>query len=151
VPSGSAARKIDPSQLLDEGYASGPAPGSEQAQYQPRYRVVTRKPMVQARRRPKVSPLQRGLALAIIPAICLLVYVMFWTLAMRGGYYRNQLQAQIADLRTEQQELEAEKRRREAPSFILESAAKLGMTPAQQREFGVPSAAQATGSRSSTD
>ena len=59
-------------------------PPSDHARYEPRFRVVTRKPLVSAQ--PVLSnPLPRTSLLAAIPALCLLVYVLFWTLAMRGG------------------------------------------------------------------
>lgn len=111
------------------------APPEEAARYRPRFRVVTRRPLAVARRtgsRLADSPW----LLAILPGLCLLTYVVFWTLNLRGAYYREQLQQQIAAARIEQAELEAEKRRLQAPALVLDRAAReLGMQPASRREF----------------
>jgi hypothetical protein len=114
---------------------TGSVPPSEQARYQPRFRVVARKAPVR-RRSPLLNPVYRTVALAVFPALFLLVYVLFWTLAMRGGYYKGQLQARLDALRIEQAELQVEKRRLQSPGLILHRAGKeLGMQPAGNREY----------------
>jgi len=98
--------------------------------------VVQRKSPAPAPRRPPTGSVSRIFALAGIPALLLLAYVLFWTLNMRGAYYRDQLQAQIKALRVERMDLEAEKRRRQSPGQNLARAkAELGMVPAREREF----------------
>jgi hypothetical protein len=121
---------------------------SEQARYQPRFRVVTRKPLVKA---PpiRVSPVHRASLLAILPALCMLFYVLFWTLAIRGGYYRDQLQSRIREARMERSSLEAEKRGLQSPGYVLERAAKqLGMRPAERRQYARSPVAQQVAQRS---
>ncbi len=110
------------------------APSSEQSRYRPRFRVVTRRPLP-APPLP-ADPMHRATLVAAVPALCLLAYVLCWTLAMRGGYYREQIRTEIQALRIEQAELEAEKRRLQSPGYILQrAAAELKMQPASVREF----------------
>jgi hypothetical protein len=74
--------------------------------------------------------------LAVIPGLFLLVYVLFWVFAMRGGYYRDNLKNRIQAVKIEQAELDAEKRSLQAPAYILRRAsAELGMQPALDREY----------------
>ncbi len=132
-----AATAVDiPLTLEETGKPSSP-PASEQSRYEPRFRVVTRKPMRAQRKRASAAPLHRTLLFAAVPALCLVVYVLFWTMAIRGGFYRDQLQAQIQQLREERQYLEAAKRAAQAPGPILDRAKELGMrAPASdQKEF----------------
>jgi hypothetical protein len=120
---------------VDETTRTIPGSVAEQARYEPRFRVVQRKSLV-PRRRPLINPLHRALAFAAVPTLLLMVYVMFWTLAMRGGYYKAQLQSRIQETLVVQAELKAEKRKRQSPGPILHrAAAELGMVPAAQREF----------------
>lgn len=118
------------------------APPSEQAQYEPRFRVVTRRPFSGARKRGGVGPVQRAILLTLFPTLFLVGYVFFSTLNMRGEYQRDKLKAEMRQLLIERQELEAEIRRRQAPGRILHEAKALGMEPASQREFAkVPGSA----------
>lgn len=134
MPPASAARKFDPTP--EESFPHDPGPASEQARYEPRFRVVTRAPLAAPRRRRRTQSVQRSIFLVAVPGFMLLVYVAFWALAMRGGYYRDQLLAQRKSLRIEQSELEAEKRRLQSPQFVLDRArTELGMQPAEQRQF----------------
>ena len=81
--------------------------------------------------------------MAVAPGICLLVYVMFWTLALRGGYLKDKLQRQVTDLRAEQRELEAEKRRLQAPGLVAQRAKlELRMGPAERTEYIMPAASK---------
>ena len=116
-----------------ETTSAGTTPASEQTRYEPRFRVVTRRPL--ASRPIRVNSAQRTAIFAAVPAFLLLVYVLFWTMAMRGSYYHQQLQARSDELRIEQRELLAEKRRLTSPAHVLDAAAQLGMAPAMQREF----------------
>lgn len=135
MPPASAARSFN-TPATDDPHGPRAAPLSEQMRPEPRFRVVTRKPLVRHIRRVANDSLQRNLIAAAFPVLCLLVYVMFWTLAMRGGYYRDQLREQIRNIRIERAELEAEKLRLQSPQAVLDRAAKeLGMVPAEQREF----------------
>jgi hypothetical protein len=139
VYSGGAARKFD--DFAEEAPQTASAPDSEHSRYRPQYRVVTRKPLVAAPKPRGGRPHQRTVLLSLVPAVCLLVYVAFWVLAMRGGYYRDHLQAQINGMKLEQAELQAEKRRLQSPGTILQRAdTELGMKAADRREFArVPS------------
>lgn len=135
MPSASATQEAGPVLEVKERLDDGRKPASEHARYQPRFRVVTRKPLA-GRQRPSGSPFHRTLLLALVPTSCLVTYVFFWTLTMRGAYYRDQLQDEVRHLRIEQADLEAEKRRLQSPRMILERAAsELDMQPALTREF----------------
>lgn len=137
MPAASAATRIDiEPELLAEDVGRRIPPASERARYTPRFRVVTRRPMVAEPRGDGGGSLSHSLFVAAVPVLCLLVYVLFWTMTMRGSYYREQLQGEIRTLRLEQAELEAEKRRLQSPALIFQRAAReLGMQSAQQREF----------------
>jgi hypothetical protein len=136
-----AVRTLD-NPVYDEPVRPHSAPPSESMRPEPRFRVVTRKPLPAQRRRVG-SPVQRVALVAAVPAVFLVVYILFWTMAVRGGYYKNQLEDRIAKLKIEQSELEAEKRRQQAPVVILPRAEKqLGMRPAEERRFAqLPKAA----------
>ncbi|HEU4753875.1 MAG TPA: hypothetical protein VFU47_12275 [Armatimonadota bacterium] len=132
---GSAARATDDYYDVNETPRTIPAPVAEQARYEPRFRVVTRKSLA-PRRRPLINPLHRALFVGAVPALFLLVYVMFWTLAMRGGYYKAQLQSRIKETMVVQAELRAEKRRLQSPGpIMLRAQSELGMVPAGERQF----------------
>src|SRR5688572_14745110 len=77
------------------------APASESAPHAPRFRVVTRKPLPPPSLR-RANPVRSTLFFAAVPAVCLLAYVLFWTMAIRGGYVRDQLRRDIEDMRIEQ-------------------------------------------------
>ncbi len=133
--SANAARKLDES-MLDDATMPGTAPPSEHARYEPRYRVVTRRAPTPAARRRGLSPLQRTLVSAVVPTACLLVYVLFWTLAMRGGFVLDRMQAEYDRQLVEHRELQAEVRRRQAPGVVLPQAeAERGLQPGVRREF----------------
>lgn len=135
MPSATAVNQVDTLFEAEERVRPAEAPVSEQARYRPRFRVVTRRPLAPAVP-VRVNPTHRATLIAAVPALCLLVYVLFWTLAMRGGYYRAQLQAEIHEIKIERAELEAEKRRLQSPGYILHRASgELGMQPAGEREF----------------
>ena len=108
---------------------------SERSPYQPRFRVVKRKSLVRSRRRVPGGVLPGPLILAIVPALCLMVYVLFWTLNVRGGYYKAELQGRLRMVKIEQEELRAEKFRRQSPGRIFAGAVELKMQPAQERQI----------------
>jgi hypothetical protein len=116
---------------------------SEQARYQPRFRVVTRKPLP-LRKAVRVSPFSGAMAFAAIPALALLAYVVSWTLVMYGGYQKSALRSEISRLQIERAELQAEKRQFQAPGRVLEAARRLGMQPAEHRQFVQLPASEAT-------
>ena len=107
---------------------------SEQAPFQQRFRVVTRKPLPQ-RKAVRVSPFSGAMVFAAIPALALLAYVVSWTLVMYGGYQKAGLRQEIARLQIERAELQAEKRQFQAPGRVLDAARHLGMQPAEHRQF----------------
>lgn len=129
-----AVREVGAPVELDARPQPEPILVSEQAPYQPRFRVVTRKPLAPPTPT-RVSSTHRTSLVAAIPAVCLLVYVTFWTLAIRGGYYRDQLQDQLHGLMVEQAELQADKLGEQSPGKILSRAGALGMQAAMDTEF----------------
>ena len=133
---GNSARLVEDSAMIDETTRTGAVPSSEQSRYEPRFRVVTRKSLVPARKRAAGSSLPRTLLFSVVPGLGLVAYILFWTLAMRGGYYKDHLKTELKDLRIEHLELQAEKRRHQSPAVILDYAGKeLGMRPADRRQF----------------
>jgi cell division protein FtsL len=113
----------------------GLAPSSEQARYQPRFRVVKRRPLV-SRRRVRVSPLSRAMIIGAFPALLLLAYVVGRIAVIGCGYTKDALRAELARLEIERVELQAEKSGLQEPGRIGELAAKrLGMQPAVERRF----------------
>ncbi|MFN3650018.1 MAG: hypothetical protein ACK47B_10605 [Armatimonadota bacterium] len=135
MPRSSAARQYRYDDE-DEMSPDGPIPPSEQSRYEPRFRVVTRKSLVAPRPYARTVSAQRMVLLVAVPGVCLVLYVMFWTMAMRGGYLRGELERQIREARVERASLEAEKQRLQSSELILEKAKKLGMEPpAMNREF----------------
>lgn len=136
VPSASAVRRnVVPPVESEEWGRPDPTPTSESGRYEQRHRVVLRRSSAPRPAR-RVRPLQGVSVLAVIPGLFLLVYVLFWVLAMRGGYYRDNLNNRIRAVRIEQADLDAEKRRLQAPTYILQRAAQeLGMQPAVAREY----------------
>lgn len=109
------------------------APG--RSRVTPKHRVVLQQPVgAPARRRQRSFS---GLTLMVITAgLLLLVYVLFWVLALRGGYYREELRERVAQARLDQAELAAEKNRLRSTGLILRRAAtELGMSPAADREY----------------
>jgi cell division protein FtsL len=97
--------------------------------------VVERKPPAATYRRTGMSGVQRALLVAIFPAVLLLIYVCFWTMAMRGGYYRNELRTRIRTMQTENAELEAQKQKLQAPDKIaLKAQVEQGMKIPGARE-----------------
>ena len=135
MPAASAARSFEtayPEENSDPATMTGPGPKRAEQ----RFRVARQKPFVKHLRRAGKNPFHRNLALAALPALLLLVYVLFWALAIRGGYYRQQIRGQIDDARILRAELEEQKQRLQSPDAVLGRAVKeLGMQPAQQREF----------------
>lgn len=105
------------------------APPSEYARPEPRFRVVTRKPLPPARRR-RGNPVRNALLLAAFPTCFLLAYVLFWTMAIGGAFKRDRLQSDITRLRIEQAELRALKLAQQSPGVIFAGAKRLGMEPA---------------------
>lgn len=136
VPSASAVRRNLVTEVESEEWGRpDPAPTSEPARYQQRHRVVLRRSSAPRTTR-RVRPFQGVSVLGVIPGLFLLVYVLFWVFAMRGGYYRDNLKSRITAIRIEQADLDAEKRRLQAPAYILQrAAAELGMQPAVLREY----------------
>jgi hypothetical protein len=136
VPSATAVREVESQPFPGERARTRVAPSSEQSRYEPRFRVVARKPPAAARRRASERALGRGVLLSAGPAIVLVFYVLAWTFAMRGAYLRDRYQAQIRTIQTERDDLMAEKRRLQSPGTILARAAReLDMRPSGRPEF----------------
>lgn len=135
VPAASVATELDfPFEPLDTLSHELPL-SSEQARYQPRFRVVTRKPLP-TRRPIRVSPFSRAMALGAIPALALLAYVLSWTVVMYAGYQVSSLGNDIQRLQIERAELQTQKRQLQATGRILNLAeTRLGMRPAVRRQF----------------
>lgn len=115
-------------------------PPSETGRPEPRFRVVTRKPLPSAQRR-RPNAVRNALFLAAAPCAFLLVYVIFWTMAIQGGFQRDRIQAEIARLKVEQMDLRAAKTQATSPENILRTAGNMGMVPAPKKLFArVPAA-----------
>jgi len=142
VPAASVATELDfPFEPLETPSYELPL-SSEQARYQPRFRVVTRKPLP-ARRPIRVSPFSRAMVLGAIPALALVAYVLSWTVVMYAGYQRDAIKRDMVRLQIERTELETQKRQGQATGRVLNLAStRLGMRPAERRVFvQVPSQA----------
>jgi cell division protein FtsL len=114
---------------------AGLAPSSEQARYQPRFRVVKQRPKV-SRRSVRVSPFGRAVVLGFIPAFCLLAYVTCRIAVMCGGYTKDALRAELSRLQVERVELQTEKQALQASERVFRLAGKqLGMQAAVERQF----------------
>jgi cell division protein FtsL len=85
------------------------------------------------------------MALGAIPALCLLGYVLSWTVVMYAGYQVSSLGKDIQQLQIERAELQAQKRQLQDTGRILKLAeTRLGMHPAERRQFvQIPSSALA--------
>ena len=113
------------------GAAATAAPARGRSRLQARFRRPLAEVRISAAR-----PLHRAFVFAAVPALALMTYVGSWTLAMRGGYHRDQLRQKIEALRVERADLEAERRRLQSPSLILTRAREeLQMGPALHPEF----------------
>jgi cell division protein FtsL len=130
------AFELDDLRDYAEGTPAGLLPSSEQARYNPRFRVVKQRPKVSSRRVARVSPFGRAVVLGFIPAICLLGYVVCRIAVMSGGYTKDALRAELSRLQVERVELQAEKQSLQASERIFALAGKrLGMQAAVQRQF----------------
>lgn len=98
----------------------------QESSRQPRFRVVTRKPLPAApRRRP--NAVRNALMIAAVPSAFLLVYVIFWTMAISGGYTADRLRNEIAQLKVEQADQRMQKLALTSPGRIQAAAEALGM------------------------
>jgi hypothetical protein len=134
VPAATVATDFDISLDYEETTPADTSLPSEQAHYQSRFRVVTRKPLP-ARKPVRVSPFSGAMVFAAVPALALLAYVVSWTLVMYGGYQKSALRSEIGRLQIERAELQAKKREGQAPGRVFDAARRLGMQPAEHREF----------------
>jgi hypothetical protein len=118
-------------------------PASESDRYQPRFRVVTRKPLPRPKPARAPSRANRAFALAGIPAALLVVYVMFWALAIRGGFTIDDLNRKIAEEKIVYAEQLAQKHALQAPGQILGTARAMGFKPGEVQRAKVPASAVA--------
>ena len=116
-------------------YGDPSAPVEVEPEVRQRFRPVPRRGVMATAREAASGSVHFTLAAAAIPAVCLLVYVIFWTLAMRGGYYRAQLQTQLRHEQVVRAELEAQLNQKRAPVLIAKRASDIGMLPAGKRVF----------------
>jgi cell division protein FtsL len=79
--------------------------------------------------------MRRALLYTSFPACLLVLYVALWTGAMRSGYHKQQISDRIAQLRIENDTLQAEMRRLQWPHRIYQAATQLGMLRAEQIDF----------------
>ncbi len=151
MSSSSAARQMDDyydPEASDPGPAYSRVGYSDEATledagtFQPRFRVVVRRAAMATAKQATTGSLHFPVALAAIPVVCLLVYIMFWTLSMRGGFYRSQLERQIQHERVVRAELEAELNRKRAPGLIGVRAKQLDMVRPERRVFAWTTAIQ---------
>ena len=93
------------------------------------------RPLRRTVRQGQVSPLRRAVMVAGVPVLFLVLYVSLWTVAMRGGYQKNRLTAQIRTLEVENDSLQAEVRGLQSPARILQEAGKMQMERAADIKF----------------
>jgi hypothetical protein len=99
------------------------------------------------RRATPAHPMRRALLYTGFPAFLLVLYVALWTGAMRAGYHKQQISDRIAQLRIENDSLQAEMRRLQWPHRIYQLATRLGMQRADQIDFVHVTGTQASGVR----
>lgn len=97
------------------------------------------------RRAAPANPIRRALLYTGFPAFLLVLYVALWTGAMRAGYHKQQISDRIAQLRIENDSLQAEMRRLQLPHRIYQIATQLGMQRADQIDFVHVPETQASG------
>jgi hypothetical protein len=124
------------------GSGSGPR-GPRTSGYQQRFRVLVRRDSPASKRRISES-LPVAFLIAIVPTTLLLGYVLSWTLAMRAGFYRNELNQRVENTKIEQAELLMQKRQLQSPGYILGRAQQMGMQKAERRYLTIPASAVAT-------
>lgn len=118
---------------LGSGSGSGPR-GPRSTAYDRRFRVVVRRDSAASKRRMSDS-LPFAFLAAVVPTTLLLVYVLSWTLAMRAGFYRNELNQRLEIAKIEQAELLAKKRQLQSPGYIQARAEQMGMQQSPPRRF----------------
>jgi hypothetical protein len=127
----------------DSGSGSGSGPrGPRAGGYEQRFRVLVRRDSPASKRRMSES-LPVAFLVAIVPTTLLLGYVLSWTLAMRAGFYRNDLNTRLENTKIEQAELLAQKRQLQSPGYILGRAQQMGMQKAERRYLTIPASAVA--------
>ncbi len=122
------------------GSGSGSGPRGPQRGYEQRFRVMVRRDSPASRRRITDS-LPVAFLVAIVPTTLLLGYVLSWTLAMRAGFYRNELNQRLGNAKIEQADLLARKRQLQSPGYIRSRAQQMGMQKAERRFLKIPAAA----------
>jgi hypothetical protein len=81
--------------------------------------------------------------IAGVPVLCLVIYVGMWTCAIRRGYDQNRLTARIRLLSLENESLQAEVRRLQAPGRIFREALSMKMErPADIKFVQIPTASR---------
>jgi hypothetical protein len=127
----------------DSGSGSGSGPrGPRSGGYEQRFRVLVRRDSPASKRRLSES-LPVAFLIAIVPTTLLLGYVLSWTLAMRAGFYRNELNQRLGSARIEQADLLTQKRQLQSPGYILGRAQQMGMQKAERRYLTIPVSAVA--------
>jgi hypothetical protein len=127
----------------DSGSGSGSGPrGPRSNGYEQRFRVVVRRDAAASHRRVSDS-LPFAFLAAIVPTTLLLAYVLSWTLAMRAGFYQNELSQRLETAKIEQADLLTQKRQLQSPGYILGRAQQMGMQKAERRYLMVPASAVA--------
>jgi hypothetical protein len=104
----------------------GPRPSASWASRASRVKIARR------RRSGPVNPLRWAVVCTAFPAVLLVVYVALWTAAMRSGYHKQHIRDRIAQLKIENDSLQAQMRRLQSPRRIHHEAALLGMQPSEQ-------------------
>ena len=128
----------------DSGSGSGSGPrGPRSGGYEQRFRVLVRRDSPASKRR-LTDSLPIAFLVAIVPTTLLLGYVLSWTLAMRAGFYRNELNQRLGNVKIEQAELLTQKRQLQSPGYILGRAQQMGMQKSPPRRYlTIPAAAVA--------
>jgi len=103
-----------------------------QAVRQPSFRLIREPRSTRRRRSGPVNPLRWAVLCTLFPAVLLVLYVALWTAAMRSGYQKQQLRDRIAQLKIENDSLQAQMRQLQSPRRIHQIAAQMGMQPSEQ-------------------
>jgi cell division protein FtsL len=107
--------------------AAGGAPAR-----QPSFRLIREPKSFRRRRSGPVSPLRWAVLCTLFPAVLLVLYVALWTAAMRTGYQKQRIRDQIAQLKIENNSLQAQMRQLQSPRRIHALGAQIGMQPSEQ-------------------
>jgi cell division protein FtsL len=113
-------------------YRSVSAAATTASGAQPSFRLIREPRAFRRRRSGPVNPLRWAVLCTLFPAVLLVLYVALWTAAMRTGYQNQRIRDRIAQLKIENDSLQAQMRQLQSPRRIHGLAAQMGMQPSEQ-------------------